>query len=282
VKRARPAKTIGKKKIVDAVYVPTEQLVDRYATTYSFDPTRLAAVLFQFGPLPNSGQEQLIRCLVPARSRFQLTTVREEGGLLEVGGHATFTQERKQLEAIEATTKKLLLLLGVNPANVNVVPQALWDRSERPPLEQLRTLGQQDEEKWGVMIRLASAKIDLAEKDRINAQLTDTGNRIASAIAGLLFLHRQANAAASAARNRVSPGRGGLRHRPSGKGQLVRNAIAIYVLMRQNFPRSGPEPGFGGPMERFVVAVGTLFGTQLSEADIRGAWRVRKSFLKEN
>jgi hypothetical protein len=258
-----------------------EGLIGRYAAIYSFDAIKLAAVLSQFGPLPKQGQEQLIQCLVPARMRYQLSTIdRKEGGLLDPDGRVTFTEERNQLDAIEKTTKNLLLQLGVNPAAA--APEPLWDQSERSPWEQLLTLGQQDEKKRGVTNRLAATNIDIADKDQIGAQLANAGNCVALAIIGLQFLHRQAKAAAIAARNRVSPGRGGSRNRPASRGQLARDAITIYAQMRQSFPASGPKPGFGRPMVRFVVAVSALFGTSLSDSEIQGAWRVRKSFLKEN
>jgi hypothetical protein len=251
-------------------YASGKDRVNRYATTYRLDPTKLTAVLSQFGSLPNYGQEQLMGCLILTHGRYKWNTNSQR---------VTFTEERKQLEAIEAITEKLLLQLGVNPRNA--APQSLWDQSERPPLEQLRTLGQQDKEKLGITMRLVTAKIDIAEEQLISAQIADTENRIASAVASLLFLHRQASAAALAARNRVSRGRGGSRNRPASKGQLIRDAIAIYAHLRRSFPNSGPKPGFGGPMVRFVVAVGSLCDAMLASAEIHDVWRLRKSFLKE-
>jgi len=56
-------------------YVPNHALIHGYATTYNLNKQNLLAALAEFGALSEKGQEQLIKCLVQARSDFQLTAM---------------------------------------------------------------------------------------------------------------------------------------------------------------------------------------------------------------
>jgi hypothetical protein len=51
-------------------YSPDQFVIQRYATN-AWKKENLFAVLFEFGPLPETAQEQLIKCLVLAFGRYQ-------------------------------------------------------------------------------------------------------------------------------------------------------------------------------------------------------------------
>jgi hypothetical protein len=91
-------------------YSPSQLLTQRYALAYNWEPDKLAASLTEFGPLPEEGQEQLIRCLVLAYGRYQV--------LAKSIARIPPSRIRNQLAAIKATIQKLLLQLGVNPNKV--------------------------------------------------------------------------------------------------------------------------------------------------------------------
>ena len=141
-----------------------------------------------------------------------------------------------------------------------------------------KSLSQQLDEA-GVKMWLATAGVVTVGRDEmaVNAELRKANERIADAVRALMDLRERAKTAARAASKRTVPGRGGSRHRPGAKGQLIKNAIAIYSHMRVQHPESGKRPGFGGPMLRFVRAVGKLCGDCMRDTDIREVWRVGKS-----
>jgi hypothetical protein len=245
-------------------YVPDEHLIQRYSLTFSFEPKLLTAVLSQFGQLPIGGQEQLIRRLYQAFGQYQL--------LAKSKCKITHSKIRKQLAAVESTTFRLLLQLGVNP---NKVPEyEFWD------VERLQQLRKQDEGGLYLVDKLSVAGIETAGKDEsaVTAESQEAGRRVMDTVFGLLDLHERAKKAVQTATNRTAPGKGGWRRRPDAEGQLIRDAIAIYEHMRGQYPESGAKPGY----VRFIHAVAALFGTCVREADIRKAWstHTRKSKLK--
>jgi hypothetical protein len=221
--------------------MPNEILIQRYASSYAWDKEKLAAVLSQFGPLPDAGQEQLIRCLYLTFGRYQLAakTIRR----------VTPGERQKQLERIEAAARKLLLFLDDGPF------PAAW-------LEQA-----------GVNTHSRNASI-------VNAELAEAHAEIADSIIALRKLHKRAKEAAEAAAAQVDHKRGGTRHHPGAEGQLIRDAIAIYRHMRGQHPVSGNEPGIGEPMLKFVRTVGALFGVEITNDAIEEAWRTRDSNSK--
>lgn len=256
----------------DQPYIPDNRLIQRYAFICCWEPAKLNTVLFQFGQLSEEGQEQLIRYVVLAHGRYQM--------LAKTKRRTAPSEQRKQLKAIEITAKKLLYQLGINTEEV--APSPLWELSDRPPLERLRTLGKQSPTGSGVTNRLALASVSMAARDvaSVNAELGKANNRVAKAVIALLCIHERAKTAVHAATGMIAPGRGGSRRRPEARGQLIKDAITIYAQMRMRHPDSGHEPGFGGPMLRFINAIAALHGVRLGEAEIRDVWRLRKSKQK--
>ena len=229
----------------------------------------LTAALLHFGELPNAAQEQLIGCLVLSFGHYQRLARSER---------VTLSEQRKRLQGVEKSAKKLLLQFGIKPSCV--APRQLWENSShRPSSERLRSLGQQNPDGRGVMMSLVTANISTSGKDTsaVNAELSAAADRVADAVIALLDLYEHANAAAQQATRRIAPGRGGARHRPHAKGRLISDAIRIYDHMRKRHPVSGNKAALGGPMVKFVQAVAALYGAQVSEVDIGAVWRTRKS-----
>jgi hypothetical protein len=249
---------------------PNSRLLERYGSIYGLEPKRLATVLSEFGPLPEAGQEQLIRCLVLAFGRYQFSAKTTE--------RVTPGKQRDLLRDVETTSRRLLLQLGINVKNA--APRAMWERlSDRPPSYQVRSVGKQTTHGAAVSLWLSLVGISTANEDSatVNAELREGSDDVANSIIGLLHLHDRAKDAAQAATKRTTPKRGGARHGPSAEGKLIRDAIAIYAHIRAEYPDSGNKPGLGEPMRRFVRAVAALLGASITDPAINEGWRNRKS-----
>jgi hypothetical protein len=199
-------------------------------------------VLTKIGRLPEPRQDQLCKCLVRAFSHYQLASKTVE--------RTTPSAQQKQLRQIEVTAKHLLRQLESSFVK-------LW----------LTTAGIQRPTKKEYAVNM---KLEIAS-DRFDATvmvLKDLCECVATAI-------QEAN-------KRVLPGRGGDRARPTPKGRLISDAIAIYSHIRDQYPQSGSRPGYGGPMVQFIQAVGRLYGVSVRDSAIREVWRTRKSKQKEN
>ena len=224
-------------------YAPNHALIHWYATTYNLDKQNLLAALSEFGPLSEEGQKQLLKCLVQAFSGFQSVAAKNIERI-------TPSLHRSTLKAVEK--------------NINFL------------LRQLK--------KQSVSITLTVAGISTEGKDEatINAELRIAGDPVSDASRALNDLYDRAKAASQKVSQRIAHGHGGDRHRPGAKGQLIREAIAIYSHMRAQHPASGRKPAFGGPMLRFVHAVGKLFDVGIRDPEIREVWRNRKSNQKKS
>jgi hypothetical protein len=199
--------------------------------------------------LSHAGQEQLIKNLVVAFGYYQFAAKPIK--------RVTAGEQHKQLEKIEETTRKLLRLL-----NIDLISGVRKDCLPTAWLEQ--------------------AGIDFKGRDAstVNTELAEAHGEVTNSIIALRKLHERAKLAAEAAATKVDPRRGGSRHPPGAKGQLIRNAIVIYRHMRGHYPESGNKPGIGEPMLKFVRAVGELFGVGISNGAIEEAWRPRESNSK--
>jgi hypothetical protein len=220
--------------------MPNETLVQQYASSYAWDKGKLAAALSQFGPLSRAGQEQLIKKLVEAFAGYQQERV-------------TAGERHEQLEEIEKTAQKLLHLL-----NIDLISGLRKDGLPTFWLEQV-----------GIDFRGRDASTVYVEFAEAQGEVTDL-------IIALRKLHQRAKLAAKAAGTQVDRRRGGARHHPGPKGQLIRDAIVIYQSMKGQHPESGNKPG----MRKFVRAVGDLFGVEISDDAIEDARRPRESNSK--
>jgi hypothetical protein len=243
-------------------------VIKSYALRYGWEPTKLTAVLFQFGPLQEAQQEQLIRCLVLAFGRYQMR--------VKTVQRIAPSEQRKQLQIIANTARKLLLQLGINP-EAAILSNISWPRDLLRSL--VRSLSNQSQQRSSVTMWLASVGIVTAgrEEAAINAELSKATDCVNDAVLALLDLYERAQKAALTATTRITAGRGGSRHRPNAKGQLIRDALEIYAHTRRQYPESGKKPGIGGPMLRFIHAIADLFGARVRDSDVSDVWRVWKS-----
>jgi hypothetical protein len=206
----------------------------------------LVAVLTKFGPLPvaepEAGQELLIRCLILAHGHYQFAAA--------IIKRITPSEERDQINSVYA--KAASLLKSLNESTVKS--------------------------------RLASAGLIAAGKSEteLNTEFRKGEKCLIEAVHALTDLQARAKAALQEANKRTKPGHGGSRRRPKAKGQLIQDAIATYAHVRGRYPKSGNPPGYGGPLLRFVHAVGKLCGLDLMDLDIREGWRVWKSRPKQS
>jgi hypothetical protein len=254
-------------------YVPDDRLIQRYSSAYCWEPAKLAAVLSQFGRLPEAGQEHLIRCLVQALGQYKI--------LGKNVRRITPSEIRRRLDRVELHARNLLLELGINP-NDRLVRAFQDTLSERSSWERLRSLVKQSSNGPVVLMQLRAVGIDTAENDiaASNAAFERASNSVADAVLALLNFHKRAEIAVQTATKWIVPLRGGPRNYPSAKGQLIRDAITIYGHMRSQHPDSGNQPGYGDPMLRFVHAIAELYGARVRDDDIHDIWRARKSNQK--
>jgi len=266
--------TKGRAGTVSGDCTPDEALVERYGSAHPhLNKQKLTDTLTQFGPLPITGQEQLIRCLVQAFAEHRLRE-HQSGGKENARNSKTFSQQRDQLNAVKAAATELLRLLGIDVKRI--APSVLWELpSNASAPNRLRALGKQSTTGITVFHWLSvSPGVSInRDRDSINAELRKGHEEVTDSILAVLRLHGQATAAARMASSRISPGHGGDRRKPTAKGHLIRNAITIYGHMRGQYPDSGNKPAFGEPMRKFVRAVGTLFGVQITDDAIKEVWQ---------
>ena len=215
-------------------YTPDEMLVQRYASSYSWEKEKLAAALSQFGPLSDPWQEKLIKKLVEAFAGYHARPQVKAG------------DRHEQLEEIEKTARKLLYLL-----NIDLISGLRKDALPTFWLEQV-----------AVDFRGREAGI-------VYVELAEAQGEVTNLIIALRKLHQRAQVAAKAAGRQVDRRRGGPRHRAGPKGQLIRDAIVIYQHVIAQHSESGNKPG----MRKFVRAVGELFGVEISDDAIEEARR---------
>jgi hypothetical protein len=212
-------------------YTPNEILVQRYASSYSWDKEKLTAALSKFGPLSHAGQEQLIKNLVEAFAGF-------------ITERVTAGERHKQLEEIEKTAQKLLCLL-----NIDLISGLRKDRLPTVWLEQV-----------GIDYRGRDA-------NTVYAEFAEAQGEVANSIIALRKIHQRAKVAAKEGGTQVDRRRGGAHHHPGQRGQLIRDAKVIYQYMKGQHPESGNKPG----MRKFVRAVGELFGVAVSSPKCNSA-----------
>jgi len=250
------------------IFNSEEELLQYYALHFRWEREKLAAVLSQFGQLTLVGKGKLIRHLVRAFGEFQSLGVNVRT--------ITPNAQHEQLRAVEKAAARFLDQLGVNVKNVP--PQEMWKLlAHRMSASIFQTLSKQRDEGVVTLMRLASAGIDKndTEPASSNAQLNSNSDRLIETLVNVLWIYERAGVAAEAIAPRPPQGHGGARNPVHQKGALIRCAIETYARMRTLYPDSGPVTGFGGPLHRFVQAVGALFGAAVTEKQIEDVWRRR-------
>jgi hypothetical protein len=240
-------------------YRPNAQLLASYAPRYRWDQAKLDLALREFGPLPNAGQTQLLDLLIEAWGRCQW--------LARNVRHTPPSKLRDQLATAVTTSGRLLRAFGV-------------DVQSKPP-RSVSHGGAEIVRRWrlhnrssGLDIPICRAGLDLdRDLTQVNVDLRRADAFLTETIKGVLWLHNQASLAMADVKSSVLP-RGVSARKPiKQKGRVARDATRIYCDLRQKYPKSGHTPGYGGPLCRFVRAVGTLFGCQIDDQAIKEAWR---------
>lgn len=287
----RRAVDTAKRRHTSEASSPDARLVAASALQFRWKPTNLEAVLSQFGKLPVAGQRELIGHLIAAHGQFQL----REKSIQTI----TDIQTRKQLRAVETSARRLLSLLGVNVNDI-------------PPREFLKLLGDCSPARFvsllqgqaggaqslladkrrsvavAARLRLAIPEVGGRDRDKesdlaqIRAEMKQNADHCDNAIVSLCWIYERAKAVADLGEPKASADhegtfeptrRGGARNPPTQKGQVIRDALAMYSDMRERYPDSGNRPGLGPPMRNFVRSVASLFGAEITDTDIDEAWR---------
>jgi hypothetical protein len=263
---------------------------------FGLPPEKLRAALLAFGPMPDDGQRELLLQICSAIDRYRFGSKKQV---------ITASTLRNQLRTIEATTRKLLSLLGVKKrvTPVRIIPSEIRRDSKGATIlvplvnagldpgqgdnyfhhfqkssgltawEWLKIFCKPDSKGMAALMRLVTAGINPGEGD--NPKLGAQANRMTETAVSLLWLRGQAELAGQNIPTRE--GRGGSRNRAKPKGLLIRESINIYCGMRKQYPASGSRLGFGGPMLRFISAAADLAPLPLSNKEIEAVWRVRVS-----
>jgi hypothetical protein len=231
-----------------------------------------------FGPLPTCGQGKLIDCLI------KLYTLNQQFKPIK-SVRITPSMVCDRIKNIETIALRLLSLLGINKKGADFLRlcELHGPASDRFGNINIAIEDMLAREAW---LHLATGA-QRAQRSRICKPIRaypglpiqlppqDPGfvPKLPNLIFELLWLQQLAETVAGEVGKRISDGRGGARARPTPEGKLIRETIAVYVIMRREYPRSGPKPGYGGPLCRFVRAVADLFRMKVADPAIREVWR---------
>jgi hypothetical protein len=282
----------AKRRHVSEAYSPDAKLVEGSALHFRWAKEALGEVLSLFGNLPMAGQTELISKLIAAHGRFQL-----RGRNVQT---ITDIQKRNQLRAVETSARRLLRLLGVNVNNIppREHPALLADCSASRFVSLLRgpaatNLVADKRQLVADAVPIWLTILELGQMDRskesdlalIRAKMKENTDLCNNAIVGLCWIYERAKMVAGLEEPKATaqrqgplepPKRGGARNPPTQKGQVIRDALAMYSEMRRQYPDSGNRPGLGAPMRSFVRSVGSLFGAELIDDEIDEVWRTTR------
>jgi hypothetical protein len=190
-------------------------------------PDAFQQVQSAFGDLPANGTQDLCDLLVAAIAVYRARCAARQ--------RPRAAQEKKRLEDISRVAERLLNLLGVEQVNSDtgeLLRQSLA----------LPSVGSR------LLIELQRVAV---ERRPVTATF-GADDRLAFLLASLSDL---SEAAAQSVRAVAVPGWGGRRRSgPEPLGQLIEDSIEAYTRLRKGFPKSGPQPAYGGPLVRFVRA----------------------------
>jgi hypothetical protein len=217
----------------------------KQTNTSSFGET-----LMQLGPLPSSAQEAVLLRLEELRGKYR---PRQKGQRIE-----TASRLEKRLQRIAAKSKELVRLLDGPNMGVRFLPWLTVQRHSDCLMANLKLTA---EFQADVVARRQSARFPEA------LCLTDLLRESVQAIESR-GLHLGS----------IRPrGRGGPRRVAAYD---VRNDLFdLYADVRRKYPDSGREPGWGGPLKRFLDSALRALGVrEPSEGASRGAfmrWKKR-------
>jgi hypothetical protein len=188
------------------------------------DPAPFCAVIDAFGSLPSDGQIELVNRLIKARGQYLCHRMFECDAATRQG------VLRSRLKDIGSTADRLRRLLlravpnpqpwNLHPAATLALPQLCRTASEHRP-----------NQIWNPPQGLSLLGVMLADLAEVGAQ--------AEAIFPARFPKKHG---------------GTRREGPNSAAGLVDQLIEIYGTMRTRYPESGPPPGFGKSLVKFVRA----------------------------
>jgi hypothetical protein len=222
-------------------------------------PENVAAVLSTFGRIPEDAQYDFAVGIINLSGSYHLRKT------IEKQQFPLPHEQRKRLEDIGTSARRVLKLLGVNKAELiaggvgvgstlhPTVTTCLLTGLYRVGVErrpEKATIGAQ--ERLTILLVLLS---DLVETTERCARETST-----------------------------RPGHGGNRRvgELTAEGELIQAVMQLYLKFRDRFSNSGPQPAFDEPLRKFVRSCLELvdpgLATRITDAAIRGAfvrWRAQ-------
>ncbi len=191
------------------------------STTFSL--AEFEKVLLAFGDLPEGGQRELATRLIRASGIYRLRISVEERGF------PSEHQKWEQLKSISGSAKRLLKLLVIGKPKdlaLGVVPVLSL------PLHSVTTTD--------LVTRLYRVAVE--RRPQIEVDAWDRLKELLVLLSDLVAITAHVEDT-----RKKQKGKG-------AKGELLYEIIEIYAELRRRFPDSGPKPGFGGPMNRFIRA----------------------------
>jgi hypothetical protein len=191
------------------------------------------------GSVPQHVRRWIAEQLVGAGTRYQLRAQAKSA-------RSKPAQEIQRLEVIAASSTKLLKLLGSKHAAALAKG---WPPGGLPSplsllLPDLQMVAKERRESAATMDAFGRAKTLLILLSDLTEASRRAGKRYCAA---------------------TCRGRGGARREPQALAGLVFDILDIYADVRKRCPKSGPQPGYGGPLVRFVRACLKAIAPDLAE-----------------
>jgi hypothetical protein len=182
-------------------------------------------VLLAFGDLSEGGQHELATRLIRASGVYRLRiSITEQGFPNE---HQTW----EQLKGISVSAKRLLKLLGItDPKSV----------AKAVTLADLGSIKFHPVTTTSILTGLYRVAVE--RRPQIEVDAWDRLKELLVLLSDLVAITAHVEDAP-----KKPKGKG-------AKGELIDELIEIYDELRRRFPDSGPKPGFGGPLIRFIRA----------------------------
>lgn len=243
-RQERKSKAQPARKTEPSLVIPTKisTAASELVGSTTFSLAEFEKVLLAFGDLPESRQRELATRLIHASGIYRLRISIEEQGF------PSEYQKREQLKSISVSATRLLKLLGVtDPKSV----------AKAVTLADLAAIKFHAVTTTSILTGLYRVAVERRPQIEV-----DASDRLKELLVLLSDL------AAITAHVEDAP------KKPKGKGakgELIYELIEIYAELRRLFPDSGPKPGFGGPLNRFIRACLQFAITRVVVTDSTGA-----------
>ena len=261
--------------------IQSREAADRFSRLYRIgnEPLRhfssVIEAIAEAGLIPMDEQECIAQRAIGAAHIYKFRSVVEEAELPPA-------RRRKLYKDIGVCSAPLLKLLGVkDPKLIAYAWPTAKGRAGRR--QRAKPAGSPQTLPWQITLMLPDLQRVAVERRGYAVTLDALGRGITL----MQLLSDSAEAAARTAR-KLAPqapmGRGGKRREgQSAEGELIHKILDIYAEVRERHPNSGPKPGYGGPLLRFVRACLRVFDLgmekRMTDTMIRGhftRWRAER------